>query len=85
MPFGISSAPEEFQRRQHEAVEGLPGVISVHDDILVYGEGDKEHEAMISHDKNITALMERYKEQNITLIKTRCSSRSLKCTSWVIY
>jgi len=27
MPFGISSAPEEFQRRQHEAVEGLCGVI----------------------------------------------------------
>jgi len=26
MPFGISSAPEEFQRRQHEVTEGLLGV-----------------------------------------------------------
>ncbi|XP_044179125.1 uncharacterized protein K02A2.6-like [Acropora millepora] len=71
MPFGISSAPEEFQRRQHEAVEGLPGVISVHDDILVYGEGDTEHEAMVDHDKNMRALMDRCKEQNITLNKDK--------------
>ena len=71
MPFGISSAPEEFQRRQHEAVEGLPGVISVHDDILVYGEGDTEHEAMVDHDKNMRALMDRCKEQNITLDKDK--------------
>ena len=26
MPFGISSAPEVFQRRIHELVEGLRGV-----------------------------------------------------------
>ena len=26
VPFGISSAPEVFQRKQHEAVEGLSGV-----------------------------------------------------------
>ena len=67
MPFGISSAPEEFQRRQHEAVEGLPGVISVHDDILVYGKGNTEQEAVVDHDKNMLSLMERCKEQNITL------------------
>ena len=60
-----------FQRRQHKAVEGLPGVISVHDDILVYGEGDIEHEAMVHHDKNMRTLMERCKEQNITLIKDK--------------
>jgi hypothetical protein len=40
MPFGISSAPEEYQRRQDQTVEGLPGVRSIIDDILIYGEGD---------------------------------------------
>ena len=25
LPFGISSAPEKFQRRQHEVLEGLTG------------------------------------------------------------
>ena len=33
MPFGLNSAPEEFQRRQNQIVEGLRGV---HDDILMY-------------------------------------------------
>ncbi|XP_062572691.1 uncharacterized protein K02A2.6-like [Saccostrea cucullata] len=35
MPFGISTAPEEYQRRQDQAVEGLPGVLSIADDISV--------------------------------------------------
>ena len=35
MPFGISSAPEEFQRRQHEVLENLNGVDVIADDILV--------------------------------------------------
>ena len=40
MPFGISSSPEEYQRRQDQILEGLNGVKSVADDILVYGKGD---------------------------------------------
>ena len=71
MPFGISTAPEEFQRRQHEAVEGLPGVISVHDDILIYGKGDTKEDAIANHDKNVRALMQRCKERNVTLSKDK--------------
>ena len=71
MPFGISTAPEEFQRRQHEAVEGLPGVISVRDNILIIGEGDTKEEAIANHDKNVRALMQRCKERNITLNKDK--------------
>ena len=41
MPFGISPAPEEFQRRLNEAIEGLNGVRTVADDIIVFGVGDK--------------------------------------------
>ena len=26
MPFGISTAPEEYQRRQDQAIEGLSGI-----------------------------------------------------------
>ncbi|UYV67153.1 hypothetical protein LAZ67_4004123, partial [Cordylochernes scorpioides] len=37
MPFGISAAPEEFQRRLHEVIEGLEGVEVIADDILVFG------------------------------------------------
>ena len=39
MPFGISVAPEEFQRRVDEALSDLPGVLAVHDDIILWGEG----------------------------------------------
>ena len=39
MPFGISSAPEEFQRRLQDALHGLEGVAVVADDALVYGTG----------------------------------------------
>ena len=46
-------------------------MISVHDDILIYGEGDTEHEAVVDHDKNMRALMERCAEQNITLNKDK--------------
>ena len=41
MPFGISSASEEFQCRMHMIVEGLPGVAVIADDILVYGCGPR--------------------------------------------
>ena len=40
MPFGISSAPKEFQGRMHEALDGLPGVCVIADDILIYGKLD---------------------------------------------
>ena len=37
MPFGIRPAPEEFQRRLNESLEGLEGVRAVADDILRMG------------------------------------------------
>lgn len=45
MPFGISSAPEEYQRRMHEELEGLRNVAVIADDILIYGEGDTVEQA----------------------------------------
>ena len=35
MPFGISSAPEIFQLRMCEVVEGLKGVEAVANDLVV--------------------------------------------------
>ena len=37
MPFGLSSASEEYQRRMTEAIGDLDGVKVFVDDILVYG------------------------------------------------
>lgn len=75
MPFGISSAPEEYQRRQDQTVEGLPGVHSVVDDILVYGEGDTEEQAAIDHDKKLIALLNRCREKGLKLNKDKLRLR----------
>jgi len=37
LPFGITSAPEHFQRRMSDILQGLEGVVCLIDDILVYG------------------------------------------------
>ena len=51
LPFGISSAPEEFQQRILSALEGLEGIICIADDILVVGEGETLKEAEGDHDR----------------------------------
>ena len=47
LPFGISSAPEHFQRRMHSLLEGLDGVVCVLDDILVFGRTKHEHDSRL--------------------------------------
>ena len=71
MPFGISSAPEEFQRRMHTTLQGLSGVEVIADDILVYGCGDTEEEYQRDHDENLLHLLQHARERN--------PKRSLSC------
>ena len=40
LPFGIKTAPEEYQLRIHESLQGLKGMEDIADDILCVGEGD---------------------------------------------
>lgn len=35
LPFGITSAPEYFQKRMSEILNGMPGVVNLIDDILI--------------------------------------------------
>ena len=53
---GISPLSEEFQRRLEDALEGLTGVKTIHDDILIYGCSDSDEEALADHDKSLEAL-----------------------------
>ena len=80
LPFGLCTAPEEFQRRLNNALEGLKGVRTIHDDILVFGEGSTEDEALVDPDQNLRSLMQRCREQNVKLNKAKVK---LRC-SWVI-
>ena len=59
LPVGISPAPEEFQRRLECALEGLDGLKPIFDDILVFGVGEIQAEALSDHDAKLKALFER--------------------------
>ena len=67
MPFGICCAPEIFQRRMHELIEGLTEIEVIADDFVVVGRGNSEAEAMHDHDKNLQALLQRCEERGVRL------------------
>ena len=50
MPFGIRSAPEVFQRRMHELIEGMPHVEVIADDFVVVGYGETMEQATQDHE-----------------------------------
>ena len=52
MPFGISPAPELFQQKLDQNLEGLPGVHRIFDDLLITGKGDTLLAASQDHDRN---------------------------------
>lgn len=62
MPFGISSAPEHFQKRMSRILEGLDGVLCQMEDVLIHGKDRAEHDA------RVTATLERIKAAGATLI-----------------
>ena len=66
LPFGISSAPEHFQRSMQRILEGLPGVECQMDDIIVYGANQAEH------DERLEAVLVRLQEANVTLNAEKC-------------
>ena len=76
MPFGISSGPEEYQRRQQEFLEGLNGVINIADDIGVFGCGDTEEKANEDHNKNLIMLLNRCRERDLRLSAKKMQFKS---------
>lgn len=66
MPFGISSAPEVFQKTMHVVFEGLDGVEIMVDDILIWGRTEEEH------DRRLQAVLQRCREVNLRLNKEKC-------------
>ncbi len=75
MPFGISPAPEEFQRRLVQALDGLDSVKPIFDDILVFGVGETKADAIADHDKKLTALLERCRAKGVKLNRDKLKLR----------
>ena len=77
MLFGISPAPEYFQRKLDQNLEGLDGVYKVADGILITGRGASMNEAVKDHDANLLKLLDRCRERNLKLNREKLQ---LKCS-----
>ena len=75
MPFGICSAPEEFESTLHEQLGDLEGVEVLGDDMLVVGYGDTQDEANKNHDENLLRLLKRAREINLKFNKKKLNLR----------
>ena len=62
MPFGFSSAPEEWQQQLNHCFEGLDNTQVIADDTIIYGSGENDAEADKSHDTAFRALIVRCRE-----------------------
>ena len=55
----------------HEALIGSKGIRCIADDILIAGMGETEAEAILDHNQNLCALMDRCRECGIILNKQK--------------
>jgi len=66
LPFGVASAPSIFQRQMDNLMQGLKGVFTFLDDILVTGSTLQEHF------QNLEAVFQQLKQANLHLNKAKC-------------
>ena len=71
MPYGISPAPEYFQQKLDQNLQGLPGVYRIADDLLIIGQGDTKEETDKDHDANLVHPLQRCRDRNIKLNKAK--------------
>ena len=64
--MGAKFSQDAYQMKMDQILEGLPGVIAIHDDITIFGKSDDDHDA------NLIGLMERAKETGLTLNSKKC-------------
>lgn len=64
--FGISCAPEMYQRIIFQTLQGCTGVRNIFDDIVVHGATKEDH------DRNLEGLLQRLSEKGLTLNFNKC-------------
>lgn len=80
LPFGITSAPELFQRRMNSMLSGLSGVLCLMDDVLIFGKDQAEH------DYRLHRVLKRIRFTGVTLNPDKCefSKSELKFLGHII-
>ena len=72
--FGVTSAPEKYQKIVADVLHGCEGVANLADDLIVHGCRIKQH------DRNLHAVLTRLKEKGLTLNGDKCQFRLPKLT-----
>ncbi|KAK9710149.1 Reverse transcriptase (RNA-dependent DNA polymerase) [Popillia japonica] len=65
LSFGINTAAEIFQDTIRQTLQGIPQVINISDDILIYGKTPEEHNA------NLLRVLDVLKNQQLTINLSR--------------
>ena len=66
LPFGISTAPDIFQRTIDSLLQSIPNVCAYLDDMLITGASEEEHL------QNLSAVLSRLHEAGLRLKKSKC-------------
>ena len=53
VPFGLKMSQDIFQMRMDDIVAQCPGVLAIHDDVLIYRKEEEEHNANIKNLFNV--------------------------------
>lgn len=73
LPFGISSAPEVFQKRAQEIFGDIPDVFVVFDDLLIAAETIEQHE------RTLRAVFERAREKGVRFNRNKLQLFANEC------
>ena len=77
--FGASPASDLFHEKIKTAMNGVPGCVSIHDNILVWGTTAEEHEA------NLETCLQRMEDRNLTARYSKCNfgKTSVSWFGWI--
>ena len=78
--MGVSPAPEVFQGKLTLALEDLPGLYIIADDVLIKGQGETQEMAHKDHDEKLRLFLNRCRQKNIKLNVDKFKLREKEAT-----
>ena len=72
--FGITLAPETYQKIVRDVLRGCDGVVNIADDIIVHGSDIREHDQRLKH------VLKKLHESGLTLNGKKCKYRMEQLT-----
>ena len=73
-PYGLSVSAKIFGKKLLEAVQDLPGVVCIADDLVIHGKDTAEH------DKHLRTLLEKFEKLGVKLNKDKVELRMSEVT-----